>query len=597
MSSDSHNSSTLSFSFIALNIIAYGYLAFIIFAFTPLTNNLDEIKVAMLFVGGPILLGLYLLFAARGELRLFPIIPLAFLIGYAIVLLLSTLMSGYKYSWAGEIEQMKNIAFLGGFFMFFGLMRTRRDIFRSLFLWTLFAFGTAIFGLFHYVGGFELLAKPHHDPMTAMRVLFKTLAKTKGVMFSTFLGQNLFATFLIMLIPILLGYVIIEKKRSRRVFAAITIGLMMICFMLTRPWDLYFKQFAERSIFWKGAWEMFLHGPGGDRWYEVKNPPLNPRSIIVGCGPASYRIIFPRYRRPDYRRYDINHFSSSSQNRYLDVLSETGVLGFACYMGFLCYFFASGLRLLRKTNEREKRIVILGILCGILGVCLADIFTPSSRWESFAAVFWVMLGIGFGVFETMKEEMRPVAPPTRIVRILTIPCLAAILLAFFSGMYGVRYFISAIYNNKGLMEAGRGENEMSRFEYELAKQGTMNQKAKEYFLSAITDYKQALRYNPTFITSYYKMAHAYGSIGDEESALKTYQELQRYSPDYSQVHYNLGNMHLALAQKTKDRTVAGKHWEEALRELKIAAHMSSEESIQNIYRQKLEEASKQSQGK
>ncbi|MCX7000917.1 MAG: tetratricopeptide repeat protein [Candidatus Sumerlaeota bacterium] len=596
MSSDSQNSLPLSRSILALNIIAYGYLAFIIFSFTPWTNNLDEIKVAALFVGGPILLCLYLFFAARGELRLFPKVPLAFLVGYTAVLLLSTLMAGKPYSWTGKIEQMKNLAFLGGFFMFFGLMRTRQDIFRSLFLWTLLAFGTAIFGLFHYVGGFELLEKLfNHNQESVMQVLLKTLSTSKGEMFSTFLGQNLFATFLIMLIPILLGYVIIEKKRNRRNFAAITIGLMMICFILTRPWDIYFKGFMRRSILWKGAGEMFLHGPGGDRWYEVENPPLNMRSIIVGCGPASYRIIFPRYRSPDYHRYDISHLSLSSFNRYLDLLPETGVVGFACYMGFLCAFFASGLRILRKTNEREKRIIILGILCGMLGVCLADIFRSSSRWDSFAVNFWVMLGIGFGVFETMREEMRPAVPPNRIVRNLGILCLAVVLLAFFSGIYGVRYLISAIYNNKGLMEAGRGENEMSRIEHELAKQG-MNQKAKEYFLSAIADYKQALRYNPTFITSYYKMAHAYGSIGDDETALKTYQELQKYSPDYSQVHFNLGIEHWTLAHNAKDRTVAGKLGEEALRELKIAAHMSSEESVQDVYH-KCMEASKQFQGK
>jgi tetratricopeptide (TPR) repeat protein len=247
------------------------------------------------------------------------------------------------------------------------------------------------------------------------------------------------------------------------------------------------------------------------------------------------------------------------------------------------------------------RIIILGILCGMLFVCLVDIFRPSSRWESFAAVFWVMLGIGFGVLETMREEMRPAVPPTRIVRSLGILCLAAVLLAFFSGMYGVRYFISAIYNNKGLTEASRGENEMSRFENKMSMQG-MNQEAQEYqrakgyYLSAIADYKQALRYNPTFLTSYYKMAYAYNAIGDEESALKTYQELQKYSPDYSQVHYNLAAVHSALAQKTKDRTIAGNHWEEAIRELKIAAHMSSEKSFEDMYR-KLLEASKQFQGK
>jgi len=596
MSSDSQASPHLSRSILVLNIIAYGYLALIIFAFTPFTNNLDEIKVAALFVGGPILLYLYLIFAAKGELRLLTGTPLVLLVGYAVVLLLSTLMAGKTYSWAGRIEQMKNVACLGGFFMFFGLMRTKQDISRSLFILAILAFITAIFGLFHYLGGFELFVKYYFNPGTVVRILCESLAKSKGEMFSTFLGQSLFASFLIMLIPILPGYVIIEKKRRRRIFVSITIIMMIICFILTRPLDIYFKGFMKRSILWKGGWEMFIYGPGGNNWYEVKNPPLNPRTIIIGCGPASYRIIFPRYRSPDYYKYNISHVTLSSHNSYLDLLSETGILGFACLMVFLYAFFASGLRLLRRTNARKERIIICGILCGMLLVCLADIFTPSTRWESFAAVFWVMLGIGFGVFETMKKEMLTVISPKKFVRSLEIICGILVLLIFLeTGSYGIYYFIGAVYNNKGLVNASMGENLMTRNEYDKSKQD-LTHVAKAYYLSAISDYKRALWYNPTFLTSYYKMAHAYSQIGDENNAIKTYKELQRYAPDYSQVHYNLGVLHWALGQKTKDRTIAWKHWEEVLRELKIAAHMSNEEYVQDIYR-KFVEADKQFQGK
>lgn len=127
-------------------------------------------------------------------------------------------------------------------------------------------------------------------------------------------------------------------------------------------------------------------------------------------------------------------------------------------------------------------------------------------------------------------------------------------------------------------------------EEDLKKVDDLKKTAERHYQSAIAEFQMSIKSNPTFLSAYYKLAHAYNSIGDAENSLKTYRKLQRYSPDYSEVHYNLGIVLSLLAEKAQDQTQAAKHREEALREFKIAARMSTKESIQEMYRRKIRES-------
>ena len=401
MDDDRQNSMRNPRILIVLNIIAFFYLAFIIFAFTPYTNNLDAIKISAIFTGGPVLLFLYVFFAARGKLRLFPKSPLIPLLGYSAILFISTLAMGKSFIWAGWIALVKIVAYLGGFFIFFGIMRTKKDIFRSLFILILFAFGTSAFGLFHHYGGIDVLYKffdfPRGQNDSSLMILFQTFIYAKGYMMGTFMHNGVFAHFLLMLVPISLFFMIAEKGRRMRIFTSVAALLMIVCLILTRQLMINPASFSSsRAVIWKGGWEMFLHGPRGDNWYEEKQkPPLNPRTILIGCGSGSFGILFPRYRSPDYANYYISNVTLSAQNRYLDLLCESGILGFACYMGLIFTFFAMGIRRLRETKDGRMRLIILGFLCGVFVICFLDFFKQTAQWETFGVYFWIVLGMGF----------------------------------------------------------------------------------------------------------------------------------------------------------------------------------------------------------
>ncbi|HRR31757.1 MAG TPA: O-antigen ligase family protein [Candidatus Sumerlaeia bacterium] len=680
-----------------LNILAFAYLAFVIYAFTPYTNNLDEIKVSALFLCGPLFFCAYLIYAGLGYVRLFPVLPLIPLAGYAILMLPGTLIAGKPYTWIGWIEQMLNIAVLGGFFCFFGLMRTKRDVHRTFFIYTLLGLGTALFGLFHYSGGFSVLHKILYGEgqgQTPMSILFKTFMQSQDEMFGTILNRQFYAAFLVMLLPLSTAYAIIETKSHIGRYAAISAIIMMsACLYLTHSkaslgaiiaaaaafyilYKLYakFKEIriphlgiwiaglatiaitlglftmdtgpekfktvhrsvASRAIIWKGAWDMFLYGPGPQNWYEVENPPINWRSVLIGCGPASFRILFPRYRSPDYHLHDISNVTLSSHNRFLDLLAENGLAGFLCYITFLFIFFGWGLKLLKKSKNGELRVCIMGIMCGAFGLYLTNLFSPNSRWAANGMNLWVLLGIGFGVYDVAREDCESeAAGKPRRGSFIPIPkpavstlmfALAVLLLPiiFFSARYGIRYFIAAKLHNNGLIMATVGEQYMDAMK-ELSdkaqaemdsSEATQNRikafakRGTEVYNLAIDYYKRSLSYNPTFITTYYKMAHSYNSLGDMENSLKTYQELQKYAPEYSEIHFNLGVVNDSLAQKKKNQALremsidsmdienenspkavllreAENHSRVSLQEFKIAARMSNKEAVQDMYGKKL----------
>jgi len=606
------NQDTKSRFMLFMEIGSYLYLAIIIFAFTPFTYNFGAIKTAILFIIGPLLIFFYVVNSARGLMRFLPKYPLILITAYLFILFLSTVVTGKSYRWAGWIVLMQNLAYLGGFSIFYGLFHTKRNLSRALFLFILLVFAASLFGLFHYLGGFEILNKFLYsgiqNPDSSLSVLFQTLSFSKGCMMGPFLHSGIFFHFLLMSIPITLFYMISVNKRGRRIFISFALLLMFVCLIFASQGQVYSaKLSSSKKIISKGGWEMFLHGPLDDNWYEQESYPLNFRTILIGCGPGSFGLVVPRYRSPDYIDYNLSNITLSSHNRYLDLFCENGILGFACYMGLIFIFFAMGIKRLRETKDSRMRFIILGFLFAIFAVCVFDFFKQSAKWETFGVCFWIVLGMGFGVFELAREneqEPVPVSPYTKIV--LTILCFSVIIFSIFSGIYDVHYWEGEINYNNGLSQSKRGESfevkihrlekynpeEGDDKEERLRQIGNWKKIAERHYQSAIVEFQMSIRSNPTFLSAYYKLAYAYNAIGDVEKSLKTYLALQKYSPDYAEVHFNLGVVYSTLAENAHNRAAAAANMRNALREFKIAARMSNKEQIQKMYRKTIEEAKK-----
>ena len=685
------------FSFQAIPAI---WLALIVFLFTPYTYSLDEIKISVLYFGGPLLLCLYFYLAAIGRARAIPWRLFWPGLAYTILLVPSTLITKPAYRWVGWHVTGFQFACLGGFLICYGLMKSREDVKRAFLFYTLVGLGTTIFGLFHYAGGFGFLYElliTDQNRSSPFAVMLYTYMDSRDDMFSTILNRQFYASFLVMLIPLSAAVAITEEKSHRKKYAAIAATLLMvICLYLAHSkaaagslvlsaalflilykligrykkicishlgiWitglllialtlgfftaDVSADKFKtvtrsveSRTIIWKGALDMFRYGSGPDNWYEItERLPCSAQSLIMGCGPGTFRLVFPRYRSPDYHLHDISNVTLFAHNRYLDLLAENGLAGFLLYMGFIALYFILGIRRIRRCEDGEMRVYLIAFLSSMLGILLTNLLTPNSRWTVVASNFWAIWGLGFGAMAVADEmtaaraSVSEAAPggirhsaatlrmPSRRESTTLMVIMALLLPAVLVSMhYSWRHFSAAALNNQGRTHAKYGDKfleqaqeslQLSRENPGLAEQyrmrmETLKTAGLKHYRDAIRQYDLSLGRNPFFISTYYHKAHAQSMINDTSGTLATYHELQRYAPDYAEIHYNLGAMNDSLAEAKRREAASAppekraELLEEAaaldvrsLHEFTIAARMSNKAQVQEALGMKLVKAQK-----
>ena len=117
-----------------------------------------------------------------------------------------------------------------------------------------------------------------------------------------------------------------------------------------------------RFHFWSIAWQNFLNYP------------------ILGTGLDSYGFIFPQYDTwSGMFRVERAH------NDYLQILSDAGILGFACVVAFIFFLFRQGLREIARAENSFRQSVAVGALAGCFGILIHSFFdfplrTPSNTF-------------------------------------------------------------------------------------------------------------------------------------------------------------------------------------------------------------------------
>jgi len=92
---------------------------------------------------------------------------------------------------------------------------------------------------------------------------------------------------------------------------------------------------------------------------------INP---LVGTGIANYYWYTPLF---PIRGYEV---SFSSHNNYLDILAQTGLVGFACFLWFLWETGRLGWRLRDKVPSGFARAYVYGALGGLVGMIAVGMF-------------------------------------------------------------------------------------------------------------------------------------------------------------------------------------------------------------------------------
>lgn len=640
-------------------MIGAGLLALLVFLhvhlLTPYTNSLDDIKAVTMWAGGGLCLLACAVLALHGSLRLPPRAVLAGWCAYLGVLLLSALVATASYA---KWSAWQTLAAMGGATGYMLLaassVGTERLVRWSLRFWVVVGLTTCGFGLLHYAGALEhvlaaLEALAGGQPARDSRFyeLVLTFASRRE-MLSTILNSQFFGNFLTFVLPVALASLLVEFAAMRSgeptrrwaVAAALVAAFAPLCIFWTFsktavacvpvvlvgfaiaahagtrfkvlripawPWALglgavvvatavYFGRADlqqrlgtfdvsadSRAVIWQGAWTIFREHP------------------LLGAGPGSFRLEFPGVRSPDYHLTAVSNLTLYAHNVVLDLLAETGIAGLLAWLAFVVAAFLVAWRAFRRAASHPMRLAVLGYLLGVGMLLLGGLLTPMIRWP----VGLVQLAVGFGLMlgasQTALGEASPAprrgpfawAPRTRVCAVLVV--LAAV---WFAGsvVWSVRFYRGSVANNEGLRRVHYAEEFLPRLvrdPAELAAQQLL------MLARAAEDFEESVRLNPTFVTAYYKLGHAYNrmglvsktafrdrleaasqrglpspeeldrlvallddSIAAQQRALDAYDRLEGYAPGYAETALNRAIVHMTVADSFERRarleSVAGR---------------------------------------
>lgn len=419
----------------------------IVLAMTPLTHNLDDIKIPLFLTLGPSLMLIALAVIYLGAAPLPPRFVGFGLAGFGVIMFLSTLAANPNYRYLGWYQIMF-VWSAAGFFMA-GLCIGSNWLASRWFLnfMVLQLLLVNLIGFFFF--DFTNSPDPHSggawlfrmlygdgqpDPVPALYNLLYTLVHAAGDLQSTILNRDFYAGYCILFLPFALllaldpgkgrpllwrtiGLVTVMidslsiffcKSKGEWIFAVVSCLFFAVLFLrVGRMPGLRRRHLAAWAV---GL--MFVLGMVG--WLQSPTLLIQLKSMqssfsargiiwngawqiflnhpILGGGPGTFRIYFPEFRSPDYFNNGINNVTTYAHNYFLDLLSEEGALGFLCFMVFLCALVIQGTRYALRHQDPRLRLWLTAAVASMIAIYGSNLSSPNARWVIGATPLWTVMG-------------------------------------------------------------------------------------------------------------------------------------------------------------------------------------------------------------
>ena len=590
--------------------------ALVVLLFLPYTHQLDEIKGVLVRVAAPVLLLLALRdLDFRGFLRRsnLPVMMLGLL---AFSIAVSFLLNPAHWQVA-ERTLWFNAALMAFALILAVTVNTRHRLHLAANAVSAVVLATAVVGLFLHFGPVEKMA----DAMKSLAffrarpewiIMAQTLAASRGELYSTVLNTEFYAVFVIAASPFALAMAIVGLGPWRRAIGAAGFVLANVCLALTGTWfpllagalivyPLFLWIGTRRLAGLDGAaslrrqWRwvagltaLFLLSGlalaslvspsggmapaegrlllmrGGLRAWLYHNDAamqsVSWASLLFGNGPAGYRLCFPLFRAPDFFDHGINNVTATSHSLPVDYLCDYGLVGAGLFVAFVGTVLWLGFRQVARTRAVDRCFLQLAALTGLVAMLVTSLVSPAVQWTVDAVTLWCLFGLSMATIRLehvgapAMPDPEPPAACGGLVRlgwrvpapVIAQAAFAAVAIAFLlrSTPQGLLYYRAAVENSSGLKTMDKAET--------LA-----GEQQTQCLLAARGHFERAITLNPTFSTSYYKLAHIRNRMNDRDGAIATYKALQRIEPHYSETDLNLGVLYCAQADAASEPTGLG----------------------------------------
>ncbi|OGF49060.1 MAG: hypothetical protein A2231_03835 [Candidatus Firestonebacteria bacterium RIFOXYA2_FULL_40_8] len=290
---------------------------------------------------------------------------------------------------------------------------------------------TAVFAFYQKFTGLADMAAylDKHKEIASNSIIYGEFLKNigSGRVFSTFLNANIFAGFLVMVLPVAAGcYLVFQKNIRGKIITGIILVILLIALALTgsagglaallfaliiflltltkekkkillgsavlvvaclgtalvlRP-DITDFSKADNSIlnrlgYFKEAVKIFMNNP-------LTGSGVNTYGLLSSDG-----VKFPH-------------------NWYLQVLAETGLAGFTALLFFVYVLVKESVKTLKKLEGNEK-FIFAGFFAGFCGFLVHNLFDVDSNFWQNSLIAFTLAGIlASGFKSTLKVEKNPV---------------------------------------------------------------------------------------------------------------------------------------------------------------------------------------------
>lgn len=112
---------------------------------------------------------------------------------------------------------------------------------------------------------------------------------------------------------------------------------------------------------------------------------------------------FEAFNRNIFLGSGYSSINVASDNNYLRVLGETGILGL---ISFLLIFLIAGIyfwKVLPSITDKKARALVLGVFAGVFGVALNAVLIDVFEASKLAFVMWLLLGLTLGLAKLYQE--------------------------------------------------------------------------------------------------------------------------------------------------------------------------------------------------
>ncbi len=327
---------------------------------------------------------------------------------------------------------MYSFLIAGGFFLILNLARTRVWLRRCAIALGTSATLVSAVGIAQYLLGYA-------ESRWLDQKLFAEIA---GRVTSVFNNPNMLAVFLVLILPLLFGFIITQKRLFSGFFLTLCASGAVACLILT--WSrgawlgvlfslgvmlllisnktlstiliaalpvcvgaTYLSPYLTGSSLIDNIAGRFASiGSLGDSstlyrvytWQGVGNMIRDHLIGGIGVGESAFGEVYPLYALSGIETVMHSH------SLYLEILSELGVVGLIVFLISMFLFVQLCLGALKKMPDRRMRVMVIAGLCATLGALLMG--GADYIWYNYSIcfLFWAVIGLTAAYVRVGKEE-------------------------------------------------------------------------------------------------------------------------------------------------------------------------------------------------